>query len=98
MGNTPNYNKLSIIAATGFSDKEIENFKNFIVKAVSKYDDYRDISDSIFNDCNKLDKDNKINWSVIVGLRDNMNANLNCHGSLAVNIGKYKIIIAYNPV
>ena len=92
MGNSPNYNKLTVTFSCGFSQKEIENLKNIIVKAVSKYDDYQDIGRYIYDDI----ENNKGRWSIVVGLRDNVNTlRAAPDGILVVNIGKYKIIIDY---
>jgi hypothetical protein len=92
--NNNNNNELSIIGSTNFSEKEIEKFKNIINKTISKYVEYKDIAKHIRSECETLYKGY---WSVIVGLRDNVNISRAVTKSLAVNIKKYKIIIDFNP-
>ena len=93
MENIPNYNKPIVTSSHNFSGKEIEELKNFIVKAVSKYDDYGDIAQSIEEDCEKLCDGI---WIVVVGVRDKTNSYGRRIKSLGVNIAQYKIIILLN--
>ena len=87
-----NPNKLVVLTSSNVDKNESEIIKSFIFKAVSSYDTYIDIAQSIQDDCS-----NKFGgkWNVSVGEIDKFNVCGAFNKLIAFKIGQYKICIYF---
>ena len=88
----PYSNKLVVLTMGDFNKKEFGLIKSFIFEAISKYENYFDISNDIEDNINKTFEGR---WEVVVGEKDKFNVKGHYESDkyLGVNIGQYKIAI-----
>ena len=85
-----NYN-FELISEYNMQYDEKQNLKSYIEESIRQYSDYKEISKSIHNYCQKI----KVgNWSVITGDRDKFKAISSANQGMVGNIGPYRISIS----
>ena len=92
MKENSNPNKFVVLASNNVEKNESDAIKSFILKAISSYDTYFDIAQSIQNDCSNTFGGK---WIVSVGEKDKFNVFGVYNKSIGFNIGQYKICIYF---